>query len=314
MNRESIVTGLLGLGLGLTLCSVILALTFSKVAKGEELTWTYGTYMVSINWVWLSDLFLTCGLGMFAVSSFIPLLKKVSLKTLLTSLPFSAFYLLMAAFDVVTTHVLVKSGLGNEVNPIMALLINTFGVSYALSLNFALSLFIIIGLMYFTEKLHLFSAVVLPISFVRGLVVYNNMKVLEGYTLNLWFVTLRNSLIENVPMIILFSLSVALGATIAFAFPEEEGKYSLISGLKSRLRVGSKSEYIPTENLQLPTETIEDEQIDPIEFTLLLERFRIKQEVVETLLDISREISRKKGIPMNQVTLQDVIEELKRRS
>lgn len=318
MNRESIVTGLFGLGLGLTLCSVILALTFSKATGGgsEEIAWTSGTYVIKINWVWLSNLFLICGLGMFAVSSFVPVFKRVNIKTLLTFIPFSALYLLIAAFDVVTTHTLIKSGLGNEVNPIMAILINTFGVSYALSLNFAVSMFIIIALIYLTEKLYFFLAAILPISFVRGVVVYNNMTLLKNYTFDSWFMALRLAVLDNIPMIILFFLSLILGATLVLAFPEEEGEYPLLSlpklaSLRSRLRRGEgKEEVLLTTEKEM--EEVE-ELVNPLELTLLLERFRIKQEIVDTLLEISREISRKKGIPMDQVTLQDIIKELKRR-
>ncbi len=88
---------------------------------------------------------------MFVVAASIPVLKRICPKTLATLFPFSAFYLLIVAFDVVTAHVLIKSGLGNEVNPLIAVLINTFGVIYALSLK---------------------------------VVVYNNMKLPEGYTLS----------------------------------------------------------------------------------------------------------------------------------
>ncbi len=320
MNRESIVTGLFGLGLGLASCSIIIAFTFSRVAKGEELTWTSGTYMISINWVWLSNLFLTCGLGMFIVSAAIPVLKRIKIKTLVTLLPLSAFYLLIAAFDIATTHVLIKSGMGDEVNPIMTMLINTFGVSYALSLNFIVSIFIIVGLIYFTEKFYLFSAVVLPLSVIRGFVVYNNMKLIENYTLNVWFLILENMTVENIPMIILFSLSVVMGTTVALAFPETEGEYAPLSlkglrefnPLKLKNIVRKKSEDVEEEFIHLSPETEIDQIIDPVEFTLLLERFRIKQEVIESLLKISEEISRKKGLPPDQITLKDIIDELKK--
>jgi len=316
VNREGIVTGLLGLGLGLTTCSVILALTFSKVTRGEELTWTSGTYMISVNWVWLSNLFLTCGLGMFIVAATIPILKRVAPKTLIAIVPISAIYLLIAGLDIVTTHVLVKSGMGNEVNPIMSLLINVFGVSYALSLNFALSIFIIIGLIYFTERFLLFSAFALPISVIRGFVVYGNMKLIKGYTFSLWFTVLKNLAFMNLPMAILFFLSVALGITLALAFPEEEGEYSFLSipSLRS-LRLSSKTEQNELkERLKtgLVSEELMDEFVDPVEFTLLLEKFRIKQEVVESLLEISKEVSKKKGIPPDQVTIKDIVEELRR--
>lgn len=321
MNRESIVTGLFGIGLGLTLCSVILALTFSKVTGGgnEEITWTSGTYVIKINWVWLSNLFLTCGLGMFVVSSFVPILKRIHIKALLAFIPFSALYLLISALDIVTTYTLIKSGLGNEVNPIMAILINTFGVSYALSLNFAISMFIIISLMYLTEKLYFFSATILPLSFVRGIVVYNNMTLLKGYTLDTWFMALRFAILDNIPMIILFALSSILGATLILAFPEKEGEYPLLSlpnllSLKSRLRKGEnydKKEILPV--TERNTAEVVEELVNPVELTLLLERFRIKQEIINTLIEISKEISRKKGIPINKVTLQDIIEELRKK-
>ena len=423
MNRESIVTGLLGLGLGLALCSVILALTFSRVAGGEELTWTYGTRLIRINWVWLSNLFLTCGLGMFVVAALMPVLRRVSLRTLAASLPLSAVYLLISALDVVTTRVLIDSGMGDEVNPFMAALMNVFGTSYALSLNFAVSLFVIIALLYFAERLPLFSAVVLLISFVRGLVVHSNMNIVEGYTLSTWLAALESSLIESVPTAILFALSVVLGVTTAFAFPEEEEELpqpgerpspgerppfgerppsgerpspgerpqplsTPIPGstLLRALRAGAGSGGGGDEDkgeLRLPLrsppstaasaasaapsaassasassagggravrvaeeaagrvaeEAAEraagraadaegaagraaeevaggvagDLGVGAVELAFLLERFRMEREVLEALLEVSREVSRRKGIPVSKVTLQDVIEELKRR-
>jgi len=326
MNRESIVMGLFGIGLGLTLCSVLVAFTFSKVTTKETLTWTSGTYMISLNWVWLCDLFLTAGLGMFVVSALYPISKRISLKTLLTLIPLSATYILIAALDIVTTDRLIKSGLGNEVNPIMAFLIDSFGVSYALSLNLVVSIFIIIGLIYFTENFYLFSAVVSPILLIRGIVVYNNMSLLKSYTLDTWFLILREYIVLNIPMIIIFFTAVICGLTISFAFPEEEGEYrlslrdlgSFIRGFNP-LRLGTtlRRSRVKTENADVEVvkpEIPEDEMpIDPIEFTLLLEKYRIKQEVVETLLKICEDISQKKKIPVGKVTLKDIIDELNKR-
>ncbi len=321
MNRESIVMGLFGLGLGLTLCSVVIAFTFSKVTRTETLTLTSGTYMISLNWVWLCDLFLTAGLGLFIVSALYPVSKRINVKTLLTLIPLSALYLLIAALDVVSTDRLIKSGLGNEVNPIMAMLINSFGLSYALSLNFVVSVFIVIGLIYFTERLHVFSAVILPISFIRGMIVYNNMILLKNYTLNTWFLILQEYIITNIPMMIIFFTAVAGGLTISLAFPEEEGEYRLslrkaimsFNPLKLRTKTEQSSIELTKPEPEKNLETSEEYLIDPVEFALLLERYKMKQEIVETLLKVCENISRKKGIPMDKVTLKDIIDELNKK-
>jgi len=324
MNRESIVTGLFGLGLGLTLCSVIVALIFANITKGDVLSITSGTTLININWVWLSNVFLTCALGMFVVSATVPLIKKVKPKTLIALIPLSVLYLVISAFDILTTDVLVKHGLGNEVNPVMSFIMSIFGVSYGLSLNFAVSIFIVIGLMYTTRKFLAYSATLTPISFVRGLIVFNNMTLLKHTNLEYWLLQMNLMIKQNLFLIILFSIAVVLGLTLTYSFPETEGEYRLptfkdflrVNPLKIRRKTTKKPTKV-TRELTLTdasdVDKIDEMFFDPFEFTLLLERYRMKQEVINTLIEISKNISERKGIPVDKVTLKDIMDELRKR-